>query len=254
MKAFLQVLLFIIVLTYIIAVNFESKPSNDIKTEEKISPVYGLTQTWGVPENDEPVTYLNNLTSKNFYVIFDGSGSMEESKCADGSTKADIAKKALTHFAQNIREEAMLGLYIFDAQGMGEKLPLGTNNRNEFIQAISTVNPGGGTPLQSALIDGVKALQSQAIHQRGYGDYNLVVVTDGEASDNEDPAKVVEHLFAYTPVVVHTIGFCIGKNHSLNQPGKTLYDAAQNEEELVRGLEDVLAEAETFDLLDFDKK
>ena len=78
-----------------------------------------------------------------------------------------------------------------------------------------------------------------------------MVVTDGEASSGEEPDSVVRHLLKHSPVVVHTIGFCIGKNHSLNQPGEILYRSAQNKKELTSGLEGVLAEAESFDVTDF---
>lgn len=47
-------------------------------------------------------------------------------------------------------------------------------------------------------------------------------------------------------MVLHTIGFCIGEKHSLNQPGRTLYRAADNPEQLRAGLADVLAEAPSF--------
>lgn len=213
----------------------------------------GLTKNWGVSESEKPVSLIPNLASKNFYVIFDGSGSMDKTDCADNSTKVQVAKKALKNFAESVPADAQLGLLVFDRRGLRETIALGTQNRAEFIQEVEIVIPGGNTPLKSALVKGVKTLQQQAIRQRGYGEYSLVVVTDGDASAGEDPANVVEHLFKHTPVIVHTIGFCIGENHSLNQPGKTLYGAAQNEQELVQGLEDVLAEAESFDLIEFEK-
>jgi hypothetical protein len=91
----------------------------------------------------------------------------------------------------------------------------------------------------------------RAAAQLGYGEYHLVVVTDGEANQGEDPRAIVDVITRKSPIVVHTIGFCIGQNHSLNQPGKTVYRAADNPEDLERGLAEVLAEAPSFDAQSF---
>ena len=87
----------------------------------------------------------------------------------------------------------------------------------------------------------------------GYGEYHLVIVTDGEANDGEDPREAVDALLAKSPVVLHTIGFCIGETHSLNQKGRVFYQSADNPEELRKGLTDVLAEATSFNLDGFVK-
>jgi Ca-activated chloride channel family protein len=76
------------------------------------------------------------------------------------------------------------------------------------------------------------------------------VITDGEAS-HEDPRDIVNQLIAESPVVLHTIGFCIGAEHSLNQPGRTVYQSADNPQELAQGLAEVLAEAPAFDVKKF---
>jgi len=78
-----------------------------------------------------------------------------------------------------------------------------------------------------------------------------VVVTDGEASQGEDPRAEVNSIIATTPIVLHTIGFCIDSRHSLNQPGRILYRQANDLEELRRGLQNVLAEAPSFTVLQF---
>jgi hypothetical protein len=54
-----------------------------------------------------------------------------------------------------------------------------------------------------------------------------------------------------TPINIYSIGFCIGENHALNQPGRTFYKAADNPAALRKGLEEVLAESETFDETEF---
>ena len=91
----------------------------------------------------------------------------------------------------------------------------------------------------------------QGRRQLGYGEYHLIVVTDGQASSGQDPTGVVDEILASSPVVIHTIGFCIGEDHSLNQKGRVLYRTAQNAAELREGLEQVLAEAPDFTVTQF---
>ena len=64
-------------------------------------------------------------------------------------------------------------------------------------------------------------------------------------------AAAFSRLLAESPVVIHTIGFCIGEKHSLNQPGRIDYRAADDPVALARGLSAVLAESPDFTVTDF---
>ncbi|SMF57315.1 vWA domain-containing protein [Pseudobacteriovorax antillogorgiicola] len=184
--------------------------------------------------------------AKNYYIVFDGSGSMGDTKCADGQKKAQVAVKALKQFASNVPPRDNLGLLVFDNRGLEERVPLNINNRETFFDELYSVKVGGGTPLGSAIELGKVKLEQQARRQLGYGEYNLIVVTDGEADSNDLPHKAVDYLVSETPVVVQTIGFCIGSDHTLNRPQETVYKSANNSKELLSSLEEVLAESETF--------
>jgi uncharacterized protein with von Willebrand factor type A (vWA) domain len=185
-------------------------------------------------------------TTKNYYIVFDGSGSMLESKCSAQEKKIEVAKKAVTEFIQNVPADVNLGLLVFDNAGVSERTPLGIENRDQLIKEVNQVVPGENTPLKSAIHQGVMRLSKQAARQQGYGEYHLVVVTDGEASEGQDPRSIVNGMFTQTPVILHTIGFCIGAEHSLNQVGKSVYQSADSPEQLREGLNEVLAESETF--------
>jgi hypothetical protein len=67
------------------------------------------------------------------------------------------------------------------------------------------------------------------------------MVTDGEADVGQDPKKVVDATRS-TPVIVQTVGFCIGTKHSLNRPGITVYQEASDTASLAAALDKVLAE------------
>lgn len=184
-----------------------------------------------------------DLLIKNYYIVFDGSGSMEGDRLA-------TAKEALKRFVQFVPEDAHIGLMVFDGSGISERVPLG-GSVEQFRIEVDRVIADGGTPLKDAIGLAYDKLNRQALKQLGYGEYNLVIVTDGEASSGYEPDRVVRDILRQSPVTIHTIGFQIGSNHSLNQPGKILYKSADNLEELSQGLEGVLAELEEFDLADF---
>lgn len=183
------------------------------------------------------------LTRRNFYVVFDGSGSMNESRCAGFSTKIKVAKKAVKEFERCLKPEDNIALIVFDGRGVAERVPLGHDNRARFEQEIDAVEANQSTPLYQSIGLAFEGLKRQMTRQLNYGEYHLVVVTDGEATDSE--GGVIERINR-TPVILHTIGFCIGPGHSLNQPGKTYYADAQNPEAVKKGLQGVLAESARF--------
>jgi Mg-chelatase subunit ChlD len=187
-----------------------------------------------------------DLTARNFYVVLDGSGSMSERACEGDGRKMDQAKAALATFSKAVPRNANLGLVVFDSRGVQEHVPLALGNRQDFLRHVSVTAPSGGTPLRDAIALARQRLEDQARRQLGYGEYTLVVVTDGEASGGQDPRPVVNDMLVRTPIVIHTIGFCISNRHSLNQPGRTVYKAANDRAALERGLEDALAEAPAF--------
>jgi Ca-activated chloride channel family protein len=207
---------------------------------------------WPPARNDADAVAAN-LFAKNYYVVFDGSGSMNDHGCSGNQSKIEAAKAALATFSQALPADANLGLLVFDGSGVRERLPLGTGNREQFTRVVNSVRANAGTPLGSSVRLAYSKLLAQGAKQLGYGEYHLVIVTDGAADQGNDPTPIVNQLLKESPVVVQTIGFCIGKNHSLNQAGRTIYRAADNPEELRQGLADVLAEAPQFTVTEFKK-
>lgn len=210
-------------------------------------PGYGNNAT----RNDWPDLSLSQVSSEellsdNYFIIFDGSGSMGETNCSGDLTKAEVAIEAVGHFIDKIPSSANVGLMVFDNTGVATRVPIGGNNRFQLKQAISEVEVGGGTPLKTTLEQGMQALEQQAAKQLGYGEYNIVVVTDGVASENESPTQTVKTIYQNSPVSIHTIGFCLGEQHALNQPGITYYKSADDQTSLSQGLASVLAESESF--------
>jgi Ca-activated chloride channel family protein len=200
--------------------------------------------TWPGDIDADGLELENDFLKKNYYLILDGSGSMS-------GEKMDTAKAALSRFVEQVPQNANLGLLVFDDRGLSERAELGAP-RQQILDQIQRVNAAKYTPLRSALEIAYDKITKQGARQLGYGEYNIVVVTDGEASDGEEPDRIVNTILSNSPVVIHTIGFQIGPYHSLNQPGRIYYKQADNFEELSKGLDEVLAELESFSVAEFD--
>jgi len=205
------------------------------------------------PVKDESGGIASDLFARNYYVVLDGSGSMNEKGCSGDRPKMAVAQEALKGFAAALPADANLGLQVFDGRGIRDLLPLGTRNRQEFNRIVDGVKPNASTPLLTAVRQAYARILAQGARQLGYGEYHLVIVTDGIADAGQDPTPAVNQILAESPVVVQTIGFCIGSKHALNQAGRTIYRAADNPEQLRQGLTDVLAEAPQFTVTEFKK-
>lgn len=208
---------------------------------------------WPFMSNKQDITEIGNAALRNnIYVVFDGSGSMGDIGCSGSSTKADAAKQALLSFSEKIPADTNLGMLVFDHSGTRETVTLSVANKDKFSDEVKAVYPSQGTPLKTAITKAYKKLTAQAKKQQGYGNYHLVVVTDGDASTSEDPTYIVNEILDESPIVFHTIGFCIKERHTLNQPGRIIYKSAMNVKDLQTGLSNVLAEAPSFVATDFN--
>lgn len=199
---------------------------------------------WPEALEDEVLVELSDdLLTKNYYIIFDGSGSMKGSNMS-------TAKRAVKEFVSKIPTTANVGLLAFDTKGISERASL-TATRQDVFNAVDAIIADGTTPLHSAIDQAYFSIEAQGRRQLGYGEYHLVIVTDGEASSRQEPDRIIKRILENTPIIVHTIGFRIGTNHSLNQPGRIIYTTASDFDELAKGLEDVLAESENFSVDSF---
>ncbi len=226
----------------------QTKPQT--QTAEPQKPVVGV---WPyIKAGGESLSLADSMTAKNIVMVFDGSGSMNDSGCSGNQTKIEVAKKVVKEWADLVPVETNLGLIVFDKKDFSIRLPLGRDNRLQFREEIDKVVAKYKTPLTKSLHTAFNMLTEQGQKQLGYGDYTIVVVTDGVANDVKALKRRVDAILANSPVMIHTIGFCINDNHALNTRGRTVYKAANNPAELRQGLQDVLAESESFDISGFE--
>lgn len=189
-----------------------------------------------------------SLYKKNYYFVLDGSGSMGNSPGScnrnESKNKIDIAKQAIQDFVATIPSDANVGLFAFDDSGINERAQLATSNREHFNQKLEQVTATSSTPLHTAISKAYEKVKLQAIQQAAHGEYNIIVLTDGEADGGEDPRNIVRNISNDSPVNLYTIGFCIGEGHSLNDPDYVNYYKANDATSIIAGLSEVLAESD----------
>lgn len=179
----------------------------------------------------------------NIVVILDASGSMKNKFRGDETkSKMDAAKEALQEVLAKIPDGTNIGVLVFSGRNVTNEwvYPLGPKDTNRLIEAINRPEPEGGTPLGRYIRIGANRLLEQREKQYNYGNYRLLIVTDGEAQDPENVAK-------YTPEIlnrqlrVDVIGVDMNTDHQLAQEADS-YRRADNPGELVAAVSQILAE------------
>ena len=193
---------------------------------------------------DQPV--VADLLADNWEFVVDASGSMGSSACGTGGQpRMETAKKGVIAFASRCPRRQAAASGGFRATQARHRRVAQAREREPRRVRPSGVDrrPGGSTPLRSSIQLTTKVLTAQAQRQRGYGTYRLVVVTDGEADQGEDPAAFTKQLVSTTAITVHVIGFCVDGRRSLDLKGYTQYASAANPAALEKGLQAILAES-----------
>jgi len=160
------------------------------------------------------------------------------------ASRLEGAKWAVEQFLPLVPRDVNLGLWVFDANGNSERVALGPDKRAQLIAEVQKIRAGGRTPLTESIEQGVNRLVQQRDKQLGYGEFRLVVVTDGEATGRPLPQAVAYARERRMPI--YTIGLCLSAEHQLRKSSVS-YRAADSIEALKLGLEETLAETNVFD-------
>ena len=229
-----------------------STPASSSTEGDPVRPDPPVDDRIEIPLDDADLDQEASLR-RNLYFIFDGSGSMKRSTSRDCrgdqrfDTKIEGARWAVREFLNKVPDEIAIGLYAFDKNGREERVPLGIDNRDDFLGALDQVRVGGGTPLAEGIQFGTQQLVGQYKQQLGYGEFRLVVVTDGQADHIPEAARLATRY----GMPIYAIGLCIGEDHPLRTLAVS-YRAADNFADLAQGLEETLAELPNFDVTSFE--
>ena len=185
----------------------------------------------------------DDIHKANIVVILDASGSMREKFSGDRTkSKMEAAKEALQAVLSKVPDDTHIGLLVFSGTNIPNEwvYPLGPKDLQKLIAALRLPHPSGGTPLGRYIRIGANRLLEQREKQYNYGNYRLLVVTDGEASDTDK----VKH---YTPEVLNrqiridVIGVDMKTDHLLANVVDS-YRKADNPGELMTAVSEILAE------------
>lgn len=206
--------------------------------------------------NEQPYKKDSDLLARTYMVVFDGSGSMSwdgRNQCPQiRNSRISVAQDAVKTFAQGFGANDKVGMVIFEDGSSKYTLPFGYNQGDEFVRQVNNIDPDGGTPLRSSIALAFNELRKEGSRKKGHGEYHLVIVTDGDpSSSREDPKSLVNAIAKDSPIQIHTIGFCLKPGHALNQSFLNYYQV-DNKASLVRSLQSVLAESDSFSNTDFN--
>ncbi len=189
-------------------------------------------------------TFQGVEAGQNVIVVLDDSGSMRQQMRTDDGriSRIQAAKNALSKVIQGLPDDAQLGILLLNNSGRGNTwlMPLGPLSATAALPRIAQIRADGGTPLGSQMKIAADALLDLRQKQI-YGDYRLLVITDGEATD----ANLLE---AYLPDILSrglsldVIGVDMAANHSLAGRAHS-YRRADDARSFEKALADVFAES-----------
>ena len=178
-------------------------------------------------------------------VVLDDSGSMDDSmRTASGQRvrRIEAAKSALVSVLSKLPENTQVGILALNSEVAGSNwiVPFGpVVDSSELVNNVTKLRAQGGTPLGAYL----KKASDRLLEARGqavYGNFRLLIVTDGEANDG----KLVD---AYLPeilargLMVDVIGVDMESDHSLATRVHN-YKRADDDRALREAITEVFAE------------
>ena len=157
-------------------------------------------------------------------VILDNSGSMQNNM-PGGGNRINAAKQALLTVLNQTPADAEVGVLLLNGRrGQDWLIPLGPVDKASIQSAVGGIRASGGTPLGASMKVAADALL-EAREKNRYGDYKLLVVSDGEAND---PGLVEMYLpqILSRGLLVDVIGVDMAAQHSLATRSNTYRNAA----------------------------
>ncbi len=179
-------------------------------------------------------------SSDNVVIVLDDSGSMNE-RMTGGVKRIDAAKKAIASVLKQFPPDTKLGLMLLNGERSKQHwaIPLDHLSVLQATRRVEAVSADGGTPLGDRMRDGAEALL-RLREKQIYGNYRLLIVTDGEASDANLLALYLPDVLS-RGLLVDAIGVDMKQDHSLATRVHT-YRRADDGEALSKAVQEVFAE------------
>jgi hypothetical protein len=177
----------------------------------------------------------------NIVVVLDNSGSMGSN--FNGQTRMQAAKNALKSVLNSLPDTTNIGLVtinpvIINNERTNWIFPIGPIDKQKLNHYADSLVETGGTPLGAFIKVGADSLLEFREKQK-YGNYQLIVITDGEANDNGLLEQYVPDVMR-RGVRFDVIGVGLS-NHTLSKKVSS-YRSADNPTALTQAVQEVLAE------------
>lgn len=174
-------------------------------------------------------------------IVLDDSGSMREIMKRDRRSRIEAAKIALSQVVKQIAPDTNLGILLLNGARANNHwyVPVGPVDTQQINQRIQSLQANGGTPLGEALriaSDELLTLRSKKI----YGTYRLIVVTDGEASDQALLDQYLPDILS-RGILIDAIGVDMRSDHSLATKVHS-YRRADDQDSLANAIQEIMAE------------
>jgi uncharacterized protein YegL len=188
------------------------------------------------------------IASQNVVIVLDDSGSMAEPLRSDRRTrKIDAARAALRTVLEQLPDDSQVGVLVLNGEQDPWLTPLAPIDKAKVNSLVSRIHASGGTPLGSSMKIAADALL-QARSKQHYGTYKLLIVTDGEAGDNELVEQYLPDIVS-RGLVVDVIGVDMRQNHSLATKVQT-YRRADDARSLEQAISEVVLGESSVDASD----
>ncbi len=185
-----------------------------------------------------------DVYTDNVVIILDGSGSMGEP--FGNMEKIAAAKNAIRAVLKTVPASTQVGLLVFsDSVRTDWVFPLGPRDDAALLKDLDRVQAEGSTPLGEYLKKAADHLLAQREKQLGYGTYRLLVVTDGEATDQDVMERNAPEIVA-RGLGLDVIGVDMRARHTLARLAHS-YRTADDPAALKKAIAEVLAEVSAAD-------
>ena len=178
--------------------------------------------------------------SDSVVIVLDDSGSMNE-RMSGGVRRIEAAKKAIETVLKQFPANTKLGLLLLNGDRSKQHwaIPLEHLSVPQATRKVESVIADGGTPLGDRMREGADALL-QLREKQIYGNYRLLIVTDGEANDAKLLALYLPDVLS-RGLIVDAIGVDMKQNHSLATRVHS-YRRADDGAALSKAIQEVFAE------------
>ena len=175
-------------------------------------------------------------------ILLDASGSMKAVFPGSPGTRIDAAKNAIKTVVRKVPQSTEIGLLVFSAKNLKDDwaFPLGPRDDARMFATLDSIECHTDTPLGKYLKIAADRLLEERAKRFGYGSYRLIVLTDGEAQDQDLVNR-------YTPdivsrgITVDAIGVGMKRAHTLATKVHS-YRGANDMKALDQALGEVFAE------------